>query len=232
MKISKAQKAKNNQSIIDSFVKLSAGKKFKEVSMKAIAKEASLSDAAIYNYFPSKEELVIGYFYNRIQLAINDTKNSEDFNDLTFSERIQWLLETYLERVNDEKGVLEQTVNQLVEQPISIAKTGLGEAKKIFVEFVTQELEAAVVRGEFSEPPFMSFLSELVWDMYLGLLHYWLKDDSEQSLNTTHLLELSLELLLELLKGEVFSKVYKISHFLFREHLLSKLLSFGAPVAK
>ena len=230
MKISKAQKIKNRQSILDAFVKLSKDKKFKEVSMKAIAKSAGLSDAAIYNYFASKEELITGYFLNRIELTIELAQSSKEFQELVFSDKIQWFIEFYLEKIEKEEGIIRQSMHHLVEQPIAIAKTGLGQSKKIFVEFFKNQMDLAVSNNEFSEPPFSGFICELLWDMHLGVIHYWLNDKSAEKLNTSNLIELSINLFQELLNGDIFNKFYKVGHFLFKEHLLSKLLSMGAPV--
>jgi len=55
---------KKRQLIIDSAIKLFAEKGFASASINSIAKEAGISKGLIYNYFESKEELIITIINN------------------------------------------------------------------------------------------------------------------------------------------------------------------------
>ncbi|MEO0334886.1 MAG: hypothetical protein AAF202_00720, partial [Pseudomonadota bacterium] len=82
-----------------------------------------------------------------------------------------------------------------------------------------------VARQEFKQPPFQDFLVSLVWDYHIGTLYYWLKDDSESSMRTTELISLSMGVFDEILKSDLFNKIYSVAHFLFKEHVLNQLLN-------
>jgi AcrR family transcriptional regulator len=51
--------------------------------MKAIARRAGVGDATIYNYFPSKEKLLYGYFEDGHRRLIESMQDIEDFNKFT-----------------------------------------------------------------------------------------------------------------------------------------------------
>ncbi|MBO9668251.1 MAG: TetR/AcrR family transcriptional regulator, partial [Bdellovibrio sp.] len=61
MRISKEQRQKNIEAVFKSVIKLSSRSDFDSLTMKAIAKEAKIGEATIYNYFPKKESLLTGY---------------------------------------------------------------------------------------------------------------------------------------------------------------------------
>ena len=120
MKISKAQKIKNRQSILDAFVILSKGKKFKEVSMKAIAKSAGLSDAAIYNYFASKEELITAIkTVNDGKMYLDKTANEIVINTMTNSKKNKDSESLFPKLSRREKEVLVLIINEHTTQEIA-----------------------------------------------------------------------------------------------------------------
>jgi AcrR family transcriptional regulator len=71
-------KARRNQ-ILDAATKVFAEKGFHTTTIKDIAREASIADGTIYNYFENKEALMIGIFD---RLNESDQRN-EDFSKFT-----------------------------------------------------------------------------------------------------------------------------------------------------
>ncbi|MNY50732.1 hypothetical protein D3C86_1862610 [compost metagenome] len=74
-------------------------------------------------------------------------------------------------------------------------------------------------------PPFQEFLLALLWDFHIGILYYWLQDEDKASMRTTELVDLSMKVFEELLRSDLFNKVYSVAHFLFKEHILNKMLN-------
>jgi AcrR family transcriptional regulator len=224
MRISKEKKRENIESVFQAAIKLSKDRSFDSLTMKAIAKEAGIGEATIYNYFPKKEMIITGYLDWSIEEAIRKTEN-EPFDDPRFTETLHTLIENHLEILEPAKAFFAESVQSLFINPISLANTSVAETKKRHFEFVSREFSLAVQRGEFPQPPFGDFLLALVWDYHVGLLYYWLKDDAEASMRTTELVSLSMNVFEELLRSDLFNKVYSVAHFLFKEHILNQLLS-------
>lgn len=232
MRISKEQRRKNIESVYQAVIQLSENKGFDALTMKAIAKEAGIGEATIYNYFPKKENLISGYLDWSFKLAIEKTK-SEPLEEMNFSETFHTLLENHIEILSSGKGFFSESIQSLFVSPISLAHTAVGETKIAHKEFLGAQLEQAIFKGDFPEPPFKDFLVSLMWDYHIGMLYYWLQDNDESSMRTTELIDLSLQVLEEILRSNLFNKIYGVAHFLFKEHVLNKMLNpLGARFEK
>jgi AcrR family transcriptional regulator len=82
MKISAEQKDENRRAILDAAVDLMIEKGFRSMTMRAVARKAGIGDATIYNYFPTKESLVQGYYMEALETAVrtlSEVENSRPF---------------------------------------------------------------------------------------------------------------------------------------------------------
>ncbi len=227
MKISKDQKKKNFALLLKAAARLSQKKDFAELTMRAIASEAKMSEAAIYNYFPTKESLLTGYLHWSISEALEKVKSHPSFLGMNFSERLHLVIESHLELIEVDRDFVKQVYGHLFVQSIPFAQSSLKETRKLYMDFVDREMEEAVGRNEMTEPPFRGLLCELFWDFHVGVIYYWLKDESRGSINTTQVIDLSLNIFNELMRGGLMNKVYQLGHFLLKEHVLNKLFTLG-----
>lgn len=62
MSIRERKKEKTRSTIIDCAYDLFKGKGFQETSMEEIAEQSDVSKGTLYNYFPDKESILVGYF--------------------------------------------------------------------------------------------------------------------------------------------------------------------------
>ncbi len=91
-------------------------------------------------------------------------------------------------------------------------------------------LDAAIDIEEIPDQPFREFLPALLWDYYLGVVAYWLKDESEGFVQTSELLDLSLGLICHVLQSNLLSHVHGLLLFFFRNHIFThfdKMREFG-----
>ena len=63
------KKEKNRRQLIECAVDLFKEKGFTETSIDEITTMADVSRGTLYNYFPDKESILVGYFQNRIASA-------------------------------------------------------------------------------------------------------------------------------------------------------------------
>ncbi|MCB9072771.1 MAG: TetR/AcrR family transcriptional regulator [Bdellovibrionaceae bacterium] len=224
MKISKKQRKENIEAVFKAVIKLSKDRGFDSLTMKSIAKEAGIGEATIYNYFPKKETLISGYFDWSIEEAINRTQK-EPLKEMSFTDIFHTLIENHLEVLTPAKSFFADSVQSLFTSPISLANTSLASIKNKHSLFLADEFSKSVAKGDFPQPPFKDFLVSLMWDYHIGVLYYWLKDSSKSSLRTTEFIALSMKVFEELLGSDLFNKIYAVAHFLFKEHVLNKLLN-------
>ena len=224
MRISKEQREENIKSVFEAVIKLSANKGFDSLTMKSIAKEAGIGEATIYNYFPKKETLLTDYLDWSIEKAISKTEE-ELLEGMKFTEVLHCLIENHIEVLTPAKSFFANSVQSLFINPVSLANTSIAKSKKKYLSFVNDHFSQAVEKGDFAAPPFKDFITSLIWDYHIGALYYWLKDESPGAMKTTELIDLSMNVFAELLKSDLFNKVYAVAHFLFKEHILNKLLN-------
>ncbi len=97
MNISKEQKQKNRRLIIQAAVELMIEKGLKAAAMREIAKNAGIGAATIYNYFPTKESILFAYYEDHLRGCMEKIKSIDGFNEFSFQEQLQTLMETSLE---------------------------------------------------------------------------------------------------------------------------------------
>ena len=94
-------------------------------------------------------------------------------------------------------------------------------ARRLFVGAVTDMLTAAIEVEEIPDQPFQDLLPTLLWDYYLGIIAYWLKDESEGFVRTSELLDLSLATIVHVLQVDLLTHVHGLLLFFFRNHIFS-----------
>jgi len=224
MKISNKKKKENREAIIQAAVDLVIEKGFKSATMRAIARQAGLGDATIYNYFPTKESILYAYYEDRFGQAADSLGRIPGLKEFSFQEKLQAFFETCLETFLADREFLQETFS-LVFYPVTAIKE-LQRIKARFLECMDHIFDAAVETEEILEPPFRDLTYHFFWDYFVGVVFYWLKDSSEHFSDTTELIDKTMDLACAVLKAGVVNKVFDIASFLFRNHIVSRLQSF------
>ena len=222
MKISAKQKIKSRKAILDAAVDMIIEKGIKASSMRAIARRAGVGDATIYNYFPSKESLVYGYYKDAIENAIQTVENIGNLPEYNLNEKIQVLMETILENFLGDREFVDQTFASVFFTPIPSA-ISIKEIRGLFIRTVEEYYQRSVDSGEIPELMLRDLVYQCVWDFFIAAAMYWLKDDSDQFANTTVFMEKSIDLGYTVLVSGVLDKVTGLASFLFKSHVLSRL---------
>ncbi|MBI3793742.1 MAG: TetR/AcrR family transcriptional regulator [Nitrospinae bacterium] len=218
MKISKAQKDKNRQKLISAAVDVITEKGFQSATMREIAKKAGLAEATIYKYFPTKEKLVYAYYEQTQTVAVERAAKVKGVEKFTLRERFQLLIDTGLEAFLNDREFVRKTFGVAFISPAGYFG-GTSEVKRLFANAVADLVESAEIRREIPEQPFKAFVPALSWDYYLGVVTFWLKDESENFSDTTLLVEKSLAVVEAVLKSGVLSTGAEFLSFLYRSHV-------------
>lgn len=225
MKISNSQKIENRQAILDAAVDLIIEKGFRATSMRAIARKAGVGDATIYNYFSSKEALLYGYFLNAMDAAAEAMHRVESIETFDLRERLQVFLETILEGFLKDREFVDETFPSVFFRPVHTGSS-MRAIRDRFVEIVREMFDAAVESGELPDMVLGDLMLHCIWDYFVAVTLYWLRDESEQFSNTTVFLDKSLDLGYTMLVAGVVQKVTDLASFLFKSHILSRIEMF------
>lgn len=84
--------------IINTAVKLFAQKGFTETSMREIAESAGVGKSTLYDYFPSKDEILIAYILNEV---LHMTSEAEEIiaQDLSAAEKFRRIMRRHMEYI-------------------------------------------------------------------------------------------------------------------------------------
>jgi len=222
MKISKKQKKENRQKIIAAAVDLIISKGLKSATMREIARKAGLGDATIYNYFPTKEAIVYGYYEDRFDQITQKLKEIEGFNEYTFQEQLQTFIEMKLELLLPDRDFLDKTF-KMAFFALSQHYARIRPIKEKFLAIVDEIFDAAIEVGEIPEQVFREITIQFFWEYYIGVVIYWLKDESDRFEETTVLVDKSIDLACASIRAGIGNKLFDIGIFLFKNHVLTKM---------
>ncbi len=222
MKISKEQKESNRRAIISAMVDMVETQGFKAATMKKIARQSGLGDATIYNYFPTKDAILFGYYTDHFTACTQRLKAVEDLNEYSLQEQIQTFFETSFDLFLKDREFVALTFKQIFfsySQNYKLAKPIRGS----FTAIIRDMVEAAVEVGEIPDQVFQEVIIQLFMDFYIAMTAYWIADRSNDFNDTTILMDKGLGLAVAMLKAGIANKIMDITVFLFRTHILNNL---------
>lgn len=195
-------------------------------TMKQIARAAGLGDATIYNYFPSKEKLVLAYFELQAGEALALMAGTKGQQAFALQERMQLLIDSLLELLQADREFVAIAHQMVQRAPMLL----LGQAmpgKKLLQQAFVDMLEQAEAAGEIAPCAFTPSLGGLLADYVYGIAAYWLKDESDEFGNTTQLIDLSLGVLVLALQSGIINKLLDLGGFMLRSQLARLLQDQG-----
>ena len=219
MKISKAQKEKNRRKIILAAVDLFSEHGFDNVTMKQIARAADMADSTVYKYFATKDKFLFAFHELMLHQAIEGCHKAKAYDGFDLQEKIQFFLDLYLENLLNHREFVGDSLAMLMATPLS----GINRrfpARAELVILMTEALDQAIDREEIPEFPYREAITHLMTDALLGVVLYWLKDDSEEFHQTTQMIDMSLSLLVALLRSGVVGKINDLATFIIRSQMI------------
>jgi AcrR family transcriptional regulator len=228
MKISQEQKEQNRKKLIKASVDLISEKGFKATSMRAIAKDAGFGEATIYNYFPTKEAILYCYYEDHVIQCTDILQNIDDFRTYNLQEQLQSLFNTSLSLYLGDREFVRETF-PIILMGSSRDWPRLKPIRDHLLAAINDMIGAAAEVGEIPDQVFQDLIGQLFMDAYIGLVHYWLSDRSEDFNNTTVLVDRGLDLACAMLQAGVANKAFDLATFLFKSHILSKIDKLSTP---
>ena len=135
MKISKEQKLKNRANLLAAAGRICETKDLSNVSMKSISVESGLSDATIYKYFPTKDDLVLGFFEDVIEKTLGEAEAEFNSSDFAFVDKVKWVFDRYFENASEFQGLYRQIFSSLFVNTLPSDLSGLKSSKALFRDF-------------------------------------------------------------------------------------------------
>ncbi len=224
MKITQGKKKELRKKLIVAAVEVITEKGYHSATMREISAKAGLGAATIYKYFPSKEKLLYGYIDDTIVQVNEELNLIPDFNDFTLQEKLQSQIERLLGLYLNDREFVQEIYKLIFASPLLM--NTFNEFAPIKDKFTNQAiiyLDEAIENQEIPEHQFTRFLANLYWDYTGMIIFYWLHDKSSNFDNTSQLLDMSLEVIIGVLKSGIVPKAADIITFLFRSHIYGNI---------
>lgn len=145
--LTEEEQLRKRKEIFDASVHLFLEKGFNETSMLEIARAAGVGKSTLYDYFKSKDEIMVSYFENEIQI-ITDNAQKIIKQNLGVTEKLRKIMQMHLEYLVDNKNFyLKLTV---ASQTLSLGSQQKIQAKRYAYQDMLRALvEEGMGTGEF-----------------------------------------------------------------------------------
>ena len=175
--------------ILDSALELFREKGFDGTTIRDIAQKAGVATGAAYYYYPSKDALVADFYQRsceemqpRIEAALEPENGLEN--------RLRALIGVKLAYFANNRGVLRSLLRNGADprHPLSPFSPDTAAIREIDVAWFERILQDCGMRIPRDLQP---HLPGMLWFFQMGVIFFWVIDESPRQARTTRLLELS-----------------------------------------
>jgi AcrR family transcriptional regulator len=175
--------------ILDAALELFRHQGFDAATMRDIAAKAGVATGAAYYYYPSKDAIVADFYRHScdemqplIEAALAGAKGLED--------RLRALIAVKFEYFAPNRGVLRSLLRNGADprHPLSPFSPDTAEIRDIDIAWFRRILEDCGMRLPRDLAP---HLPAVLWFFQMGLILFWVIDESPRQVRTARLLELA-----------------------------------------
>jgi AcrR family transcriptional regulator len=171
---------------------------FESATMRDIARKAGVATGAAYYYYPSKESIVME-FYRRSCAAMQPHIAEALRGRRGLESRLRELIRVKLEHFSPNRAVLRALLRNGADpkHPLSPFSEDTREIREIDIAWFAKILEDCGIRiPEDLRPD----LPGVLWFYQMGVILFWVTDDSPKQARTERLLELSSKVVWNLIR--------------------------------
>jgi AcrR family transcriptional regulator len=161
--------------------------------MREIAKAAEVAVGAAYYYFDSKDAIVMA-FYERAQAEMRPHLEAALVESRTLGQRLKGIIDEKLAYFRENRALLSTLSSHIdPKHPLSPFSKETAAIRNEDMAF----FEQAVLASKLSLPRKIApYLPRLLWLYQMGILLFWVYDDSVDQKRTSLLFDRTLQMLL------------------------------------
>jgi AcrR family transcriptional regulator len=187
--------AETRQRIVDAALELFREKGYDGTTMRAVAQAAGVSLGNAYYYFSSKDELVLG-FYDQLQTAHTAAAEKVLARETELEDRLRGVVRAWVTEAAPYKDFAGRFFRN-ASDPSSPLSPFSKESSPIRDNAIA--LYGRVLEGTKVSPLVKDELPELVWLYAMGIVLFWVHDDSPGQAKTYGLVDRSVPLVVKLI---------------------------------
>ncbi|HEX2123426.1 MAG TPA: TetR family transcriptional regulator [Thermoanaerobaculia bacterium] len=184
--------------ILDTALRLFRQRGFAETTMRDVAAEAGVATGAAYYYFRSKEDLVMA-FYLRTSEEAGEAFAAAFAKTKDLGKRIRAIVDIKFEQFGEQRELMTALLKAGVDprDPLSPFGRETKALREETIRWYARALEDSNVRVPKDLEP---FLPRLLWLYHMGLIYFWITDESPKQRRTARLVDATLDLVIQLLR--------------------------------
>jgi len=184
--------------ILDAALRLFRKRGFDDTTMREIAADAEVATGAAYYYFPSKESMVMA-FYERTCEETREVLPAQIDRSRDLKKRLRTIIDHKFEQFAGHRALLVALSRIGIDpkHPLSPFGSETEPMRSESIEWFRRALDESstkIPRDLHDDLP------QLLWMYQMGLILYWLFDDSPSQRRTKRLTDGSLDLVVRLIQ--------------------------------
>ncbi|HEX6084226.1 MAG TPA: TetR family transcriptional regulator [Thermoanaerobaculia bacterium] len=197
MKTVKAEETRNR--ILDAALRLFRERGFAETTMRDVAAAAGVATGAAYYYYRSKEELVLA-FYVRTDQEARPLFAEALAKSKKLDKRMRGLIEAKFTQFAEHRALLTALLKAGVDprDPLSPFGDETRPVREENIHWYARALEGSDVK---LPADIAADVPRLLWLYHMGIIYFWITDDSPGQARTRRILDATLDLVVQLLKA-------------------------------
>jgi AcrR family transcriptional regulator len=160
---------------------------YDRTTMRAIADEAGVSIGNAYYYFSSKEHLIQA-FYDQMARDVAEESIAVLDRETEFAERLRGVLQTWVtvaEPYHEFAGKFFKNAAE-PQSPLSPFSPESQQARDDAIQMFRKVMEGSNIK---LNPGLRAAMPELLWLLHMGVVLFWVYDDSEDQRRTRTLID-------------------------------------------
>ena len=176
---------------------------FDATTTRAIARRARVAEGTVFNYFETKEDIALHFLELEVDHAIAFVRKNVKLRRASLEEKLFTLIQTQLDFLEPHQRFIGAAFLHALRPASKLGWSRQALAlRNRYLSFVAELIQDSLPRESSGLTAW--FAPPVFWIYYLGVLLYWLNDDSQGKQNTLALLDRSLKVGVMLLrKGEL-----------------------------
>jgi len=158
--------------IIDAARKLIVQKGSEHLTIRSIAKEVNLSEAAIYRHFKNKKE-ILSFLMSHIITSMLDEIDRTSSNGAPSLETVQAILRNHLSRIEQSRGMSFQIIAEVISFGDRNLNRQVYESINIYIERLKDLINAGVNGGSIRDDIDLDACAMLLFGMIQGMVNVW-----------------------------------------------------------
>lgn len=175
--------------IFESALELFRNAGFETATMRDIARTANVATGAAYYYYPSKEAIVLE-FYRRASAAMQPEIAKALENQRGLEARLRALIDVKLAHFSENRSVLRALLRNGADPKHALSPFSV-ETKEIRETDISWFRRSLVDCGTRIPRDLEQSLPAVLWFYQMGVIFFWVVDDSFEQARTNRLLALS-----------------------------------------